>query len=421
MARRRQLDFGGVAEAVQIGATARAVLHKTVDDGVADLELAKEIRLALIEPDAEQPRKHFDEEGLRELAQSILMQGVLQPIVVEWLPERERFRIISGERRWRAALMAGEMHAADPSLAPGRRDLAAIPAIIRNPSALDRSVQQVYENEQRQDYSDVERAFAYERLKGLLGLTWEDLATRLGLSRGRIHQILRTKNRLAPGVQRDITSGRLTGRHGLYLMPLVEPAQEAVAAAVAAHALTHEQTRAVVQRVRRLMEAAAPAADGPAAGPAAPAGLAAAPSGAPDAAAEGRAEGTTVPSAAYPLGSGLGWAAAGHTIEEATRRADGPAAAGVGLTESGASPTGDGRPPGAVVAQAVAEVLAGQAGGARRRRGEAQRAVALARQLVQLEVAIPAAPAERAALAAALDELLAWAGALRGRLGGQGV
>jgi len=179
LARRRQLDFGGVAEPVAIGGTARAILHKTVDDGVADLDMAKAIRLDLIEPDPDQPRKHFDEEALRELAQSIRSQGVLQPIVVEWMPERERFRIISGERRWRAMrLVAEEPPDGEGEPPRGRPEPARIPAVIRNPGAVDRYVQQLYENEQRQDYSDVERAFAYERLKELLDVTWEDLAGR---------------------------------------------------------------------------------------------------------------------------------------------------------------------------------------------------------------------------------------------------
>ncbi len=157
MARRRQLDFGGVAAPVRIGVAAREILHKTVDDGVADLEMAKAIRIDLIEPDPDQPRKSFDPEALRGLAQSIRVQGVLQPIVVEWLPDREKFRIISGERRWRAALLAAELQEQDTTPGAVRRDLSRIPAIVRNPSVVDRYVQQVYENEQRQDYSDVER------------------------------------------------------------------------------------------------------------------------------------------------------------------------------------------------------------------------------------------------------------------------
>jgi hypothetical protein len=88
-------------------------------------------------------------------------------------------------------------------------------AVIRNPSAVDRYVQQLYENEHRQDYSDVERAFAYERHKEMLGLTWDELAGKLGLSKSRIHQIRWTKSWLAPSVQRDITGGRLTGKHRL--------------------------------------------------------------------------------------------------------------------------------------------------------------------------------------------------------------
>src|SRR5262245_6359839 len=117
LARRRQLNFEGVAEPVAIGGTARAILRKTVDDGVADLDMAKAIRLDLIEPDPDQPRKHFDEEALRELAQSIRSQGVLQPSTDEGVPERDRFRIISVERRRRSP-------AAGPSRRSSRRSSA---------------------------------------------------------------------------------------------------------------------------------------------------------------------------------------------------------------------------------------------------------------------------------------------------------
>jgi len=375
MARRRQLDFAGVAEAVRIGGTAREILHKTVDDGVADLEMAKEIRLELIEPDPEQPRKHFDEEALRELAQSIRVQGVLQPIVVEWVAERERFRIISGERRWRATRLAAELQAQEETPLAPRRDLGRIPAVVRNPSAVDRYVQQVYENEQRQDYSDVERAFAYERLKEALGLTWEELAAKLGLSKGRIHQIRRTKNRLAPSVQLDITSGRLTGRHGLYLAPLPEEAQEAVAAAVKERQLTHQQTKAVAERVRAALEAA------PQGGPST---MPAQPAPAEPSAADGR-----------------------HLTENMAVSVPSPAA-GEGVTCYTPSVA-------EVVAQAATEVAA-VPHIPRARREDLDKALAMVRQLLRLDLKIPPDAADRAKLAGALDELVAWASALRERL-----
>jgi ParB family chromosome partitioning protein len=393
LARRRQLNFEGVAEPVAIGGTARAILHKTVDDGVADLDMAKAIRLDLIEPDPDQPRKHFDEEALRELAQSIRTQGVLQPITVEWVPQRERFRIISGERRWRASRIVAEEQPAGEGAPRGRAEPARIPAVIRNPGAVDRYVQQLYENEHRQDYSDVERAFAYERLKEMLGLTWDELARKLGLSKGRIHQIRWTKNRLAPSVQRDITDGRLTGKHGMYLAPLPEPVQEAVAEAVKRDSLTHQQTQRLVQRVRtRLPEEPAEAEQ--------------------IEATQAGEVARTAAVASPAQGSGPSASSTEHADASATPKAGEGAGAGPeGITgyTSAASVA-------ALVDEAATEARAARPELPRGRRGEVDRALARVRELMQLEIAPPSDEAERARLAQALDELIAWATALRGRM-----
>ncbi|MHB1133517.1 MAG: ParB/RepB/Spo0J family partition protein [Chloroflexota bacterium] len=387
MAKRKRLDFGGVAEAVQIGTAAREILHKTVDDGVADLEMAKEIRLELIEPDPDQPRKHFDPGALEDLARSIAMQGVLQPIIVEWVPERERFRIISGERRWRATRLAGEWQAEAAEGAP-RHDLSRIPAIIRNPSALDRYLQQVYENEQRQDYSDVERAIAYERLKESLGLTWEELAAKLGLSKGRIHQIRRTKNRLAPSVQRDITDGALTGRHGLYLAPLPEPMQELVASSVKEYHLTHDQTKKLVERLKERLVTAPQSAEPLALEPAtAPLG-----EGAPPTLA-----------ATALVGSG-----------EANLTERSSVLTGAPLPEEGvASYTTSAEQ---VVATTIEEMRAPRPKVPRAHRADLDKALALVRQLVQLDIELPATEADRDKWHGALSELQAWAEAQQSRL-----
>lgn len=390
MARRKKLDFGDVATPVRIGSTAQQILQKTVDDGVADLDMAKEIRLDLIDPDPDQPRKHFDPEALEELARSIRVQGVLQPIIVEWVAESGRFRIISGERRWRATRMAAEMQAAETEPPAPRRDLTRIPAIIKNPSAIDRYVQQVYENEQRRDYSDVERAFAYERLKEALQLTWDDLAAKLGLSKGRIHQIRRTKNRLAPSVQDDITSGKLTGRHGLYLAPLPEPVQELVAKAVKDNNLTHQQTKTLVGRVRGLMER----------DPEAVARYIARKD------AETQAKGATETAAPAPVGE----AASGENLTERKAILETPAPAGEGVTSYTSNVA-------AALAEEVAAVTAPKPRIPRARREDLDKTLALVRQLVRQDLQLPETDADRAKLSLALDELIAWAQGLKAQLG----
>jgi ParB family chromosome partitioning protein len=252
MARHRRFDFATVATPAPIRDSAVRILQQETSDGILDLERAKWIPVDIIDPDPNQFRKHFDATALRDLALNILAQGVLQPIIVEWVAETGRFRIIAGERRRRAIKLATQLQADDPSLSS--RDLTRLPAIVRDPSLVERCIQQVSENESREDYSDVERAFAYERLKELLDVTWEELATKLGLSRQRIHQIRSTKNRLTESVRDDITRKRISERQARKLVLLPPPAQEAVATAIKEQNLTHQQTDALVQRVRKVFQ-----------------------------------------------------------------------------------------------------------------------------------------------------------------------
>lgn len=147
-----------------------------------------------IQPDPDQPRRTFSQEGLEELAASIQEQGVLEPIQVIALDEG--YQLLHGERRWRAARIA---------------DLSWIPAIIYEEplTDADRLVRQLIENIQREDLNDVDRAAALERLKGLMDATWEDVAERVGLTVGRIHQIRRLQ-KLAPDLQEAVRAGELT-------------------------------------------------------------------------------------------------------------------------------------------------------------------------------------------------------------------
>jgi ParB family chromosome partitioning protein len=253
MARHRRFDFASIATPVPIRDSAVRILQQEPASGILDLDRAKWIPVDIIDPDPNQFRKHFDETALRDLALNILAQGVLQPIIVEWIAETGRFRIIAGERRRRAIQLAAQLQTEDPSISS--RDLSRLPAIVRDPSLVERCLQQVSENESREDYSDVERAFAYERLKALLDVTWDELATKLGLSRQRIHQIRSMKNRLTESVRDDITQKRITERQARKLVLLPPPAQEAVATVIKDQNLTHQQTDALVQRVRKVIQA----------------------------------------------------------------------------------------------------------------------------------------------------------------------
>lgn len=163
----------------------------------------KEIDIDRIVPNTQQPRKHFGEEALNELADSIRVHGVIQPIVVQPLPDNF-YQIVAGERRWRAAQRAGLMR---------------LPAVVRE-SALDSSLEiALIENLQREDLNPIEEAQAYEKLIADFGLTQEEVARRVGKSRAAIANMLRLL-RLPPEVQQWISENRLTTGHAKALLSL---------------------------------------------------------------------------------------------------------------------------------------------------------------------------------------------------------
>ncbi|MGH7611553.1 MAG: ParB/RepB/Spo0J family partition protein, partial [Candidatus Dormibacteria bacterium] len=136
---------------------------------------SRDVPIALIDPNPEQPRSDFDPEGLHQLAQSISAYGVLQPVVLE--AHGERFRLVAGERRLRAASEAG---------------LGRIPAVIR-PRGEDREKLELalVENLQRSDLSPLDEARAFARLCDVFGLTQEEVGQRVGRSRPAVANTMR--------------------------------------------------------------------------------------------------------------------------------------------------------------------------------------------------------------------------------------
>lgn len=133
-----------------------------------------EIELEKIVRDEDQPRKDFSEEALLALSESIREHGVLQPIVVT--KEEENFRIVAGERRWRAAKLAG---------------LKKIPAIVRSVDAQNRLELSIIENAQREDLNAIELATAYVKLKTQFNLSTKEIATKIGKSENAIEGTIR--------------------------------------------------------------------------------------------------------------------------------------------------------------------------------------------------------------------------------------
>jgi len=160
----------------------------------------QELRISDIDPNSSQPRKSFDEDSLKELAQSIRQHGVIQPITVR--PNGDRYMIITGERRWRAARLAG---------------LKTIPAIVKDLNDNDILEIALIENIQREDLNPIEQAKALKMLIEKFNFTQEDLAERLGKNRSTIANTMRLLN-LSENVQNMIINGKLSEGHARALL-----------------------------------------------------------------------------------------------------------------------------------------------------------------------------------------------------------
>lgn len=172
-----------------------------------------EIPVSAIEANPDQPRQVFDEESLVSLSASIREVGVLQPVLVRQTGE-DRYELIAGERRWRAAKRAG---------------LQTVPAIVRTVSDLGRVEHALIENLHRQDLNPLEEAAAYQQLIEDFGLTHEQLSSRVGKSRAAITNTLRLFQ-LPPTVQKLVSDGQLSAGHARALLGTPDRAfQEALA------------------------------------------------------------------------------------------------------------------------------------------------------------------------------------------------
>ena len=161
----------------------------------------EEIAVGSIVPNPHQPRVHFDEESLSELAASIREIGVLQPVLVRAMGE-DHYQLIAGERRWRAARRAG---------------LAVVPAIVRTTDDVGSVEQALIENLHRQDLTPLEEAAAYQQLIEDFLLTHEQVAARVGKSRSSITNTLRLMS-LPAAIQALLADGRLTVGHAKALL-----------------------------------------------------------------------------------------------------------------------------------------------------------------------------------------------------------
>lgn len=164
------------------------------------------LKLSEIEPNQSQPRELFDEEALRELADSIRNHGIIQPLVVRPL-DAGGYQVVAGERRWRAARMAG---------------LSEVPVMIRQLGDSETLELAIIENLQREDLNPMELAQGYAALMDQLGMTQEQVADKIGKSRPAIANTLRLLN-LPPKAQELVRSGVISTGHAKALLSLEDP------------------------------------------------------------------------------------------------------------------------------------------------------------------------------------------------------
>lgn len=193
---------------------------------------AIDLCLSKIEPDKNQPRKIFTEESLEELATSIKNHGVIQPIIVRDIDNGRKYQIIAGERRWRAAKMAG---------------LEKIPAIVRKYDNVQRMAVSLIENIQRENLNPLEEAQAIQSLLGECDMTHNEVADSIGRSRTTVTNILRLLT-LTREVKVMVNSGLLEMGHARALLSLPGAQQIQAAETVIHKSLSVRETEKLVQR-----------------------------------------------------------------------------------------------------------------------------------------------------------------------------
>ena len=179
--------------------------------------------ITALHPNPNQPRRHFDDAALRELADSIKSQGIIQPLLVRPQGGENTYQIVAGERRWRAAQLAG---------------LKEVPVYVRQLSDKEVMAAALIENLQREDLNPIEEAEALQALRDALELTQEELASRLGKSRPAIANALRLLQ-LSATARADIQAGLLSAGHARCLLGIDAPnASEALRQRILSHKLT---------------------------------------------------------------------------------------------------------------------------------------------------------------------------------------
>lgn len=170
-------------------------------------DAVRHLPLAAIKPNPQQPRQNFDQAGLEELAQSIKVHGLVQPVLVTPGVTPAEYFLVAGERRWRAAGLAG---------------LTEIPALVRDLDEVQQAALALIENLQREDLTPLEEAQAYQALQAAHNLTQAEIAAQVGKSRSQVANTLRLLQ-LDPAVQKLVGTGQLSRGHAKVLLSVADP------------------------------------------------------------------------------------------------------------------------------------------------------------------------------------------------------
>ena len=209
-------------------------LGALLGDDVLKTETTGSLSLPIsqVESCSAQPRKYFDEAALAELAASIQEHGIIQPLTVRKLSSGY-YQIIAGERRWRAARLAG---------------LSEVPVIVIEADARKAAELAMIENLQREDLNPMEEAAGFQSLIETYHMTQEEAAARVGKSRSAVANALRLLG-LTPAVRKLVEEGKLSAGHARALVPLSPSLQESAANAIVTGGLSVRQTEALVKRL----------------------------------------------------------------------------------------------------------------------------------------------------------------------------
>ena len=223
-----------MANREDLGNSLQSLLGEAIGIVASDETITK-INPAEIQPNEAQPRKHFTQDQMKALVQSIQEHGVLQPIIIS--PTNEGYKIIAGERRWRAARLLG---------------LSEIPVLVKSVDSMKALELALVENIQREDLNPIEKARAYLELKNNFGLTQEQIAIKIGQDRSSIANTIRLLD-LSENIQELVSRGTISMGHARALLSLKNPKERKILSdQIVADGLSVREVEMIVSGEKRI-------------------------------------------------------------------------------------------------------------------------------------------------------------------------